>query len=1097
MDKAPKPHKVPARRSTWLRRIGLVLAGIVLIGAGWLAYLLSSGPVHVPLLAGFMSEKASNGPARLTIADTLIDVTGGDGIRVIVREALLTVAGEVPVEVSLPLVEAPVEFGALLSGNIQFSSLTIDRPLVTLGVREGGEPNLPKMNLMMEAVNRVSDVVEGAFSRRKLERVSVQNGTVAVQGAIVRNFSGIDAEITWDQERTIHARANVAGRVEPWTIEFLRKAPLDGKDRSIAIVVDGISVADLVNPVKVPKAGKDLGIPLQMKFETGLSGDGVFLYANFVGRVAEGVFHIGPTPIHFDDAALSLVWRGDDPKIKVTRSHAINGNTQIFFTGEIVPPTEASSDWTVELSTDLARFGSSDVPLPPFIVNDMSLSARFEPASRTLFLDNILIAAGKARAYMVGSVEMRDDGPYLALAIDGERVPIGLAKHLWPITVVPPARQWVINRIKSGMIDEARADISLRPSAFDPNDPDPGWSGDDMKVSLTFSNARVAPVGEVPDAYDLSGTLNVSNETMTVHAGGGLIYTGSGAQVSVPNVTFQIQRLREKVNKLGVLDLEMEGGVREIGRIFDSRPFRVLAKTGLTPGAIAGDGRSWVHAEFPVRKDIDLATVQWNAKAESGNFSLNKPVRGHTIKDAEINLRADRRQVAITGKGVLDGLPADIDLLFPLGDSGVEGRQGVVLNVTAKQLKKNGIDLTALLDGPMTLIVDDANGGQTFNVDLTKTVVRLDALGWTKAAGVPATAEFLVKTDDEGYHVQDFVLRSDGVDVNGSMTLSKAGDLETASFATFQLRAGDETSVSVQRTKAGRYKVAMIGNSFDARGLIREVRKPSTGSAGQGGSDLIKGLSVTASLSRVTGFNGVRLNDFVGLIEANATGVTKADLSGSLEGRSPFKFSLQAAGTGKVADGDFGDAGATLKFLDLYERMRGGHGKLRVNMYDTKTWDGSFRVRELSITQDPALKRLSSDPSLLRSQLRNDGGFRLPASAQNGESSFQTLDILFTRAGDLLTIHKGGLKGAVFGGTVSGTVNLASQTIDLTGTFVPIFALNNIFSKIPILGFALGGGSGEGLIGVTYRVTGELSDPKLSVNPISAIAPGIFRKMFQ
>lgn len=1073
-----------------------MLAGVVLIGAGWLTYLLSSGPVHVPLLASFMSEKASNGPARLTIADTLIDVSAGDGVRVIVREALLTVAGEVPVDVSLPLVEAPVDFGALMSGKIEFSSLTIDRPLVTIGVKEGGEPVLPKMNLTMEAVNRVSNVVEGAFSRRKLEHVSVQNGTVVVQGAVARNFSGIDAQITWDQDRTIHAKAKVAGRVEPWTIEFLRKAPLDGKDRSIAMVVDGISLADLVNPAKVPRSGMDLGIPLQMKFETGLSGDGVFRYANFVGRVAEGVFHIGPTPIHFDDAALSLVWTGDDPKIKVTRSHAINGNTQIFFTGEIAPPDGETADWNIQLSTDFAQFGSSDVPLPPFIVNDMTFSGRFEQASRTLFLDNILIAAGKARAYMAGSVQIRDDGPYLALAIDGERVPVGLAKHLWPITVVPPARQWVIERIKSGMIEEARADLSLRPAAFNPDDPDPGWSGDDMTVSLKFSNARIAPVGEVPDAYNLSGTMNVENEVMTVHAGGGLIYTGSGAQVSVPDVTFQIQRLREKVDKLGVLDLELDGGVREIGRIFNSKPFRVLEKSGLTPGAIAGKGRSWVHAEFPVRKNIDLSAVKWDAKAESANFSLNKPVRGHTIKDAEIKLNADREQVAITGKGILDGLPADIDLLFPLGDSGVEGRQGVVLNVTAKQLKQNGIDLSALLEGPMTLTVDDANGGQAFNVDLTKTVVRLDALGWTKGAGVPATAQFLVKTSDQGYHVQDFTLRSEGVDVNGSMTLSKSGELETASFATFQLRAGDEASVSVQKTKGGRYKVAMIGNSFDARGLIRELRKPSTGTDDQGSSGLTKGLAVTASLSRVTGFNGVRLNDFVGLIEANKNGVTKADLSGSLDGRSPFKFSLQAAGTGKVADGDFGDAGATLKFLDLYERMRGGQGKLRVNMYDTKTWDGSFRVRELSITQDPALKRLSSDPSLVRSQLRNDGGLKLPA-AQNGESSFQTLDILFTRAGDLLTIHKGGLKGAVFGGTVSGTVDLASQTMDLTGTFVPIFALNNIFSKIPILGFALGGGSGEGLIGVTYRVTGEVSDPKLSVNPILAIAPGIFRKMFQ
>ena len=132
----------------------------------------------------------------------------------------------------------------------------------------------------------------------------------------------------------------------------------------------------------------------------------------------------------------------------------------------------------------------------------------------------------------------------------------------------------------------------------------------------------------MPDAYNLSGTMKVENEVMTVHAGGGLIYTGSGAQVAVPDVTFQIQHLREKVNKLGVLDLELDGGVREIGRIFNSKPFLVLAKTGLTPGAISGNGRSWVHAEFPVRKNIDLSAVNWNAKAESSNFNLKQAGQG-------------------------------------------------------------------------------------------------------------------------------------------------------------------------------------------------------------------------------------------------------------------------------------------------------------------------------------------------------------------------------------------------------------------------------------------------------------------------------------
>ncbi len=80
---------------------------------------------------------------------------------------------------------------------------------------------------------------------------------------------------------------------------------------------------------------------------------------------------------------------------------------------------------------------------------------------------------------------------------------------------------------------------------------------------------------------------------------------------------------------------------------------------------------------------------------------------------------------------------------------------------------------------------------------------------------------------------------------------------------------------------------------------------------------------------------------------------------------------------------------------------------------------------------------------------------------------------------------------------MSGNVNLAARSLDMTGTFVPVFALNNLFAKIPILGFALGGGSDEGLIGVTYRLTGSLAEPVLTVNPASAMAPGIFRKIFE
>jgi hypothetical protein len=48
-----------------------------------------------------------------------------------------------------------------------------------------------------------------------------------------------------------------------------------------------------------------------------------------------------------------------------------------------------------------------------------------------------------------------------------------------------------------------------------------------------------------------------------------------------------------------------------------------------------------------------------------------------------------------------------------------------------------------------------------------------------------------------------------------------------------------------------------------------------------------------------------------------------------------------------------------------------------------------------------------------------------------------------------------------------------------------------------VLGTLLGGGSNEGIFGITYEVTGPTGNPRPMVNPISAIAPGIMRKFFE
>jgi hypothetical protein len=102
----------------------------------------------------------------------------------------------------------------------------------------------------------------------------------------------------------------------------------------------------------------------------------------------------------------------------------------------------------------------------------------------------------------------------------------------------------------------------------------------------------------------------------------------------------------------------------------------------------------------------------------------------------------------------------------------------------------------------------------------------------------------------------------------------------------------------------------------------------------------------------------------------------------------------------------------------------------------------------------------------------------------------------FTRQNGQLSIREGVLKGPMIGGTIEGSIDSGNQ-VRMSGTFVPMYGLNNMFGQIPVLGLIIGGGSNEGLFAVTYEVVGTTDKPVLRVNPISAILPGVSRKIME
>ena len=86
------------------------------------------------------------------------------------------------------------------------------------------------------------------------------------------------------------------------------------------------------------------------------------------------------------------------------------------------------------------------------------------------------------------------------------------------------------------------------------------------------------------------------------------------------------------------------------------------------------------------------------------------------------------------------------------------------------------------------------------------------------------------------------------------------------------------------------------------------------------------------------------------------------------------------------------------------------------------------------------------------------------------------------------------LKGPTIGGTIEGNIDYPGNKVRMSGTFIPVYGLNNLLGQVPGLGLFFGG-SDEGVFGLTYEVVGTPDKPTLNVNPLSPLLPGITRKI--
>jgi hypothetical protein len=379
--------------------------------------------------------------------------------------------------------------------------------------------------------------------------------------------------------------------------------------------------------------------------------------------------------------------------------------------------------------------------------------------------------------------------------------------------------------------------------------------------------------------------------------------------------------------------------------------------------------------------------------------------------------------------------------------------------------------------------------------DLTAAKIADLVPGWHKDPGRPSKATFRIVEREQGVKIDNLNVSGSGTTLRGSVEFDANAALVAANLPVFHLADGDKASLRTERSADGVLRVFVRGQRLDARSIVRSMTEgPPTPKPARDSRS--HDIDIDLKLDAATGYNGELARQLEVRISRRGDRVKSFALLGRIGAEASVVGELRARDDGRPviyirAD----DAGAFFRFADFYSRIQ--RGEVWVVIEPPGATDapqeGIVAVRDFVIRGERGLDRLQSAAPPERLE---PGAQRRPPQPSDA-IVFSRLRVHFTRTPGRFVIREGVIFGPTLGATVDGTLDYTANQIQVRGTYIPAYGLNNLFGRIPVLGYILGGGPNEGLLAVTFEIAGPTSGPTLRVNPMSAVAPGFLRKIFE
>jgi hypothetical protein len=658
-------------------------------------------------------------------------------------------------------------------------------------------------------------------------------------------------------------------------------------------------------------------------------------------------------------------------------------------------------------------------------------------------------------------------------ALDGEigRVTPDALMRVWPETLAPRTRDWVTLNIEGGAITGGqfalRSQDGPRPLVY---------------LNAGFEDAQVRYTRTLPVMVNGAGSLTLNANRFTVRLREGEVRPDQGGSIRIDGSTFVIPNTRQRPAD-GRLRLRGQGGIEALLSYLDTPPLALLTKANRPVDLLSGQVAFEGSLDLPLRRGLKLPDLALDFRGRVTDAASDSIVPNRDLTARALDVSVTNSELRVSGQATLSGVPFDGTWVLPIPDPGtpVSGSTltGVVtLSETAARAFGIALpDGTLSGAGPADLTVRLPRGAPP-EFELTSALqgvgVSIAPIGWRLARGQTGRLR-IAGVLERPARVTALELSGPGLAAQGALRLNADGSLGSVDLARVRVGTWLDAPVTLTGQGAGAPPAVRItGGQVDLR-----TAPFGRGGGGSGGGGPAGTVPLALALYSLQVSNTIRLTEFRGdlRLSAGMTGTFTANVNGAApisgeavaqNGRTAFRIRSP-------------DAGRVIREAGILKTVAGGDMTLALSPVQGRvgSYDGALDISNARLRDAPGIASLLDAISIvgLLDQLEGPGIL------------FNEVQARFRLTPDRLILTESSATGPSMGISLDGIYDLTSSSLDFQGVVSPIFFLNGIGSIFTR--------RGEGLIGFNFGLTGPASDPQVSVNPLSALTPGMFREIFR